>query len=169
MSIAMSNSAPTPSDYFTSGQHFLETFTLLPQTTRNTNWRWLQSLFPPTVNITFATYCEHTSLARPTTQRCYLNFLITPFRLFTPFLSHEACNTDANSILHAAIKNSKKHFDILELLSFIYLTNLVRKQLNVNTHTHVTTFPRKKITIFHTLNTDSIRICSHFDNDAKTW
>ena len=26
MSIAMSNSAPAPSDYFTSGQHFLETF-----------------------------------------------------------------------------------------------------------------------------------------------
>ena len=40
MSTAMQNSAPTPS-YFTSGQHFLETFTLLPETTRTTNSRWL--------------------------------------------------------------------------------------------------------------------------------
>ena len=30
--------------------------------------------------------------------RCYLNSLITPFRLFTSFLSHEACSTNANSI-----------------------------------------------------------------------
>ena len=42
MSTAMQNSAPTPS-YFTSWQHFLETFTLLPETTRTTNSRWLQS------------------------------------------------------------------------------------------------------------------------------
>ena len=41
MSTAMQNSAPTPS-YFISGQHFLETFTLLPETTRTTNSRWLQ-------------------------------------------------------------------------------------------------------------------------------
>ena len=36
MSTAMQNSAPTHS-YFTSGQHFLETFMLLPETTRTTN------------------------------------------------------------------------------------------------------------------------------------
>ena len=42
MSTAMQNSAPTPS-YFISAQHFLETFTLLPETTRTTNSRWLQS------------------------------------------------------------------------------------------------------------------------------
>ena len=40
MSPAMQNFAPTPS-YFTSGQHFLETFMLLPETTRTTNSRWL--------------------------------------------------------------------------------------------------------------------------------
>ena len=28
--------------------------------------------------------------------RCYLNSLITPFRLFTSFLSYEACSTNAN-------------------------------------------------------------------------
>ena len=37
LSTAMSNSAPAPSNYFTSEQHFLETFTLHPETTRNTN------------------------------------------------------------------------------------------------------------------------------------
>ena len=36
MSIAMQYSAPAPSDYFTSGQHFLETSTLSPKTTRTT-------------------------------------------------------------------------------------------------------------------------------------
>ena len=45
MSTAMQNSAPTPSD-FTSGQHFLETFTLLHETTRTTNSWWLQRFFP---------------------------------------------------------------------------------------------------------------------------
>ena len=38
-------------------------------------------------------------------RRCYLNFLITPFRLFTSFLFHKACSTNANSIFHVAIKN----------------------------------------------------------------
>ena len=52
--------------YFTSGQHFLETCTLLPETTRATKSRWLQRLFPQTANMTFATYGEHISLVRPT-------------------------------------------------------------------------------------------------------
>ena len=38
------------------------------------------------------TYFPHTS----NSTRCYLNFLITPFRLFTSFLFHEACSTKAN-------------------------------------------------------------------------
>ena len=42
MSTAMQYSGPTPS-YFFTGQHFLETFTLLTETTRTTNSRWLQS------------------------------------------------------------------------------------------------------------------------------
>ena len=42
MLTAMQNYAPTPS-YFVSGQHFLETFTLLPETTKTKNSQWLQS------------------------------------------------------------------------------------------------------------------------------
>ena len=40
---------------------------------------------------------------------CYLNSFITPFRLFTSFLSHGTCSTNANSIFHAAIKNYHKN------------------------------------------------------------
>ena len=53
MSTAIPNSAPTPS-YFTSGQHFLETCTLLPKTIRATKSQWRQRLFPQTANVTFA-------------------------------------------------------------------------------------------------------------------
>ena len=47
MLIVMSNSAPAPSDYFTFGQHFLETFTLLhekpePQTNGDFNVYFLK-------------------------------------------------------------------------------------------------------------------------------
>ena len=41
---------------------------------------------------------------------CYLNSFITPFLLFTSFLSHEACSTNANSIYLAAIKTIAKHW-----------------------------------------------------------
>ena len=54
MSTAIQNSAPTP-NYFFTGQHFLETFTLLPETTRTTNSRWLQRFSHQTANTTFAT------------------------------------------------------------------------------------------------------------------
>ena len=41
--------------YFFTAQHFLETFTLLPETTRTTNSRGLQRFSPQTENTTFAT------------------------------------------------------------------------------------------------------------------
>ena len=41
--------------------------------------------------------------------RCYLNSLITPFRLFTSFFSHKACSINANSIINVAIKNYHKN------------------------------------------------------------
>ena len=70
MSTVMQNPALTPSSCFTSWQHFLETCTLLPETTRATKSRWLQRLFLQTANMTFATlwlhYGKHISLVRPT-------------------------------------------------------------------------------------------------------
>ena len=135
MSIAMSNSAPAHSDYFTSGQHFLETFTLLPETIQKHKLMVTSTSISSTSNMTLL----HTANITPRTSnntRCYLNSLITPFRLFTSFFSHEACSTNPNSIFHAAIKNYPK------TLHLCTQQNLVRKQLNVNTHTHVTTFPR---------------------------
>ena len=63
----------------------------------------------------------------------YHNFILFPY--FFP--SYETCSINVNPLFHAAIKNLHiKYFDILELLSFIYLTNLASKQLNVtNTRT----------------------------------
>ena len=68
------------------GHIFWRPPTLLPEITRNTNSRWLQSLFPPTANMTFAAYCEHTSLARPTTRAAILNYHnLQSFTYFFPF------------------------------------------------------------------------------------
>ena len=86
MSTAMQNSAPTPSDYFTSGQHFLETFTLLPETTRTTNSRWLQRFSPQRANTTLATLWR-TYLPRTSNDtRCFLNSILTSFRFPISFL-----------------------------------------------------------------------------------
>ena len=63
---------------------------------------------PQTANMTLL----HTANIIPRTSndtRCFLYPLITPFRLFTSFLSHEVCSTNANSLFHAAIKNYHKN------------------------------------------------------------
>ena len=81
---------------------------------------WRHSRFPRnnqkhklTVTSTFISsngkhdfhYIRRTYLPRTSNDtRCFLYSLITPFRLFTSFLSHEACSTNTNSIFHAAIK-----------------------------------------------------------------
>ena len=143
MSTAMQNTAPTPS-YFFTGQHFLETFTLLPETTRTTKSRWLQSfLFSNSkhdfcytmANISLShiqqclNWTMHFSfrhLAAKMLSQLYHNFISVPY--FIP--SYETCSINVNALflIHAAIKILIKHFDILELLSFIYFTNLARKQ-----------------------------------------
>ena len=50
-----------------------------PETTRNTNSRWLQSLFPPTADMTFATYCEHTSFAHLNSHNSISSLYFFPF------------------------------------------------------------------------------------------
>ena len=154
--------APTPS-YFTSGQHFLEAFALLPETTRTTNSRWLQTFLSSNskhdfcytmvnispshiqqcLNLTMHFSLRH--LAAKIFSQLYHNFISFPY--FFP--SYETCSINVNPLFHAAIKNLPiKHFDILELLSFIYLTNLARKQLNV---TNTLTLQH-----FNTKNNDNI-------------
>ena len=56
--------------------------------------------------------------------RCYLYSLITPFCLFTSFLSHEACSTNANSIFHAAVENNKNILLAKKVLDFCSLADL---------------------------------------------
>ena len=46
-------------------------------------------------------YGEH----NPYDTRCFLNSIISPFRLFTHNFFHKACSTNTNSIFHAANKN----------------------------------------------------------------
>ena len=54
-------------------------------------------------------YILRTYLPRtPNNTRCYLNSLITPFHLFTSFLSHEACSINANYIPMLPLKPSYK-------------------------------------------------------------
>ena len=105
MSTAMQNFAQTPSSYFTSGKHFLETRTLLPKTTRTTKSRWLQRLFPQTANTIFATLMTNISLSH-VPQHALLSQLYYNFKSFTYFfLSYETCSINVNSLFHAAIKN----------------------------------------------------------------
>ena len=124
MLTAMPNSAPTPSD-FTSGQHFLETYTLLPETTRNTNSRWLQRLFAQTANTTFATLMANISPSY-VQWHALLSQLYHNFKSFTYFFpSYETCSTNVNSLFHAAIKNYHKNISTSYFsLSFIYITTL---------------------------------------------
>ena len=92
MSIAMANPTQIPSPYFTSGPYFHET-------TRN-NQKHKLTVTPKFISSNgkhdfcyiLRTYFPYTS----NNTRCYLNFLITPFRLFTSFHFHEACSTKAN-------------------------------------------------------------------------
>ena len=85
MSTTMQNSAQTPSN-FISGQHFLETFTLLPETTRTTNSQRLQRFSPQTANTTFATLWQ-TYLPHTSNNTCsFLPSITTSFRSLTSFL-----------------------------------------------------------------------------------
>ena len=105
MSTAMQNLTPTPSDYFTSGQHFLETFTPLPETSRTTNSRWLLRLSPQTANTTLATLMANISLSH-VQRHVLLSQLCYNFKSFTYFFpSYETCSINVNSLFHAAIKN----------------------------------------------------------------
>ena len=104
--------APTPS-YFISGQHFLETFMLLPETTRTTNSRWLQpflssnskhdicntmaNISPPhnqqCLNLTMHFSLRH--LAAKILSQLYHNFISFPY--FFP--SYETCSINVNPFI----------------------------------------------------------------------
>ena len=113
LSTAMQNYAPTPS-YFIPGQHFLETFTLLPETTRTTNSRWLQSFLSSNSkhygkhillthstmhNLTMHFSLRH--LAAKMHSQLYHNFISFPYF----FTYYETGRINVNPLFHAAIKN----------------------------------------------------------------
>ena len=123
MSIAMSNSAPAPSE-FTSGQHFLETFMLLPETNQKHKLTVTSTSISSNSKHDFATYGEYNPSYVQQYMLLSLYFLITPFRLFTCFLSHKACSTNANSIFSMRpLKTIIKTFRLCTSLSLFYIPN----------------------------------------------
>ena len=138
----------TPS-YFISGQHFLETFTLLPKQPEPQTHGDYNRFCPQTANTTFATLWRtylpqhiqqclnltmHFSLrhlAAKMLSQLYHNFISFPY--FFP--SDESCSINVNPLFHVAIKNPHKtfwHRTSSLSLSFIYL--LLKRGSN-QTHT----------------------------------
>ena len=96
-------SAPTPSAYFTSGQHFLETRTLLPKTTRATKSR---STFISSNSKHDFCYTMAKISPSHVQRHALLSQLYHNFKSFTYFFrSYETCSININSLFHAAIKN----------------------------------------------------------------
>ena len=168
MSTAMQNFAPTPS-FFISGQHFLETFTLLSETTRTTN-PWVTSIFLSSnrkhdfyyimanispshiqqcLNLTMHSSLRH--LAAKMLSQLHNNFISFPY--FFP--SYETCSINVNSLFHAVIKNLHiKPYGIL-LLFLLYLPLKLSEEVNKYTYARyistlkiMTTFPFVKDYIY---------------------
>ena len=131
-------SAPTPS-YFISGQHFLETFTLLPETTRTSNSRRLQSFLSSNnkhdfcyamanispshiqqcFNLTMHFSLRH--LAAKMLFQLYNNFISFPYF----FIYFETCSINVNPLFHATIKNL--HIKPYSIFLLLHLTPLFPK------------------------------------------
>ena len=143
MSTAIQNSAPI-SSYFISGQHFLETFTLLPETTRTTN-SWVTTTFLSSISKHDFCYTYGDISHNALTKRCtfslrhlaakmlsqlYNNFISFPY--FFP--SCETCSINVNPLFHAAIKTIIKTLRHLRSsLSFIFQL-LAREQQRNKQH-----------------------------------
>ena len=103
MSTVMQNSAPTHSD-FTSGQHFLEIFMLLPQNNQN-HKLMVTSMFLSSNSKHDFCY----ALANISPSHIQWHAQLSPlhnnisFPYFFPF--YETCSINVNSLFHAAIKN----------------------------------------------------------------
>ena len=111
--------------YFISGQHFLETFTLLPETTRTTNsWVTITFLSLTSEHDFWYTYGN---ISHSHIQQC-LNLTMHIFAQATIYLlpSYEACSINVNPFFHAAIKNHHKNFTASSY--FFILLHLARKQ-----------------------------------------
>ena len=144
MSTAMQNPAPIPTD-FTTGQHFLGTFTLLPERTRTTNSQWLQRLSPQTANTTFATLMANISPSH-VQRHALLSQLYHNFKSFTYFFpSYETCSINVNSLFHAAIKNFLVKANGIFVFVLLHPPLLTTTTTTINegiTHTRKNTFLR---------------------------
>ena len=140
MLTAMQNSTPIPT-YFFTGQHFWETFMLLPETTGTTNSMFLSSNTKPDfcytmenispshiqqcLNLTIHFLLRH--LAAKMFSQLYHNFISFPY--FFP--SYETCSINVNSLFHAAING------IIIFFILLYFTTTLSEGI---THTCKNTF-----------------------------
>ena len=141
MSTTMHKSAPTPS-YFTSGQHFLETFTLLPETTRTTNSRWLQTFLSSNSKHDFCYTMANISLSH-VQQHAQLSPLHKNFISFPYFFpSYETCSINVNPLFHVDIKNLHiKANGIFVFFILLYFATTLSEEIT-HTHTRKNTFLR---------------------------
>ena len=136
MSIAMSNSAPVPSDYFTSGQHFLETFRFSPkqsetQTHGDSKVYFLQRqtwLSLHTANILPLPTQQHTLLSQ-----LYLNSISSLY--FFPFPTRLAAQTQTLYSMRP-LKTIIKTFRLRTSWNFSLLYLHLKLSEEVTKHTH---------------------------------
>ena len=186
MSTAIQNSTPTPSNII-SGQHFLETFTLLPETTKTPNSRWLQSFLSSNSKYDFCytmanVYPSHIQqclnliihfllrhLAAKMLSQLHNNFILFP--CFFP--SYETCSINVNPLFHAAIKNLhiKPHsIFVFVLLSLIYIPLKLSKEVTKHTHARYNMSTLKIImTIFFAKNVILNKDRKDFLNHSGFW
>ena len=124
------------------GQYFLETFTLLPETTRTTN-SWVTTSFLSLTNKHDFCY-TYGDISHSHIQQClnltmhilllsqlYNNSMSFPY--FFP--SYDTCSINVNPLFHAAIKNHHKNLTASLYFSLIYLPLKLCEEVNNVTNT----------------------------------
>ena len=159
MSIAMSYSAPAPSDYFTSGQHFLETFHFSPkQPETQTNGDF---------NVYFLKrQTWHTLLS----QLSHISISSLYFFPFPRGLQHKRKLYIPCSQLKTIIKTFRLRTSLsLSIYIYIYLTTLSEETTQrKHTHARYNFSLRPKTTNFSSLKINTISFAKRQRNDTMS-
>ena len=117
-------------------------FTLLLETTRTTNSRWLQRFSPQTANTTFATLMVNISPSH-VQRHALLSPLSHNFKSFTYFFpSYETRSINVHSLFHAAIKNLHVKANGIFVFLLLHPPLLTTSISEGITHTRKNTFTR---------------------------
>ena len=102
---AMPNPAPGTLLSFHLWATFMETHTPLPKSTWHTKLTVTPKFISSNGKQDFRLTMVNTIPRTSDDTRCFLNSIISPFRLFTHNLSYETCSKNTNYIFHAANKD----------------------------------------------------------------